>query len=468
MLSDHLWRLDDDIVPVHTHDDRSFLIDRRPSGGADAVLSGPAEGTRRTVDRLSEVVGAPLPRRTLLAGLAACAALTVVDARPRYAFAAPTAASATKDTLVVIFLRGGADALNILVPDGDPDYLRARPRIGLKTEDLWRLDGTFGFHPKMAALKPAWEAGQLAAVAAVGNPDATRSHFDAELAMERAAPAQLRSGWLGRYLAASSGDTSLVRAVTLGDRAVAATTTDFPTAAIGGRLKDFDVSAWDGFKPQVKDALRVLGTSGGGAVAEATGKTFDAIGALAAARTAPQTPANGASYPATDFGRAMAEIARIIRSGAPVEAACVDRGNWDMHANEGGPFEEWGWLARNLTDLAGSLAAFRTDLGDSWSRTTVVAMTEFGRRVAENTTNGADHGSGALMLVAGGGVNGGKVYGRWPTLAGSALKDGDLAITTDYRSVIAEVLGKRLPGAAASTVFPGFTPTPLGLAKPRA
>lgn len=463
MLPDHLWRLDDDIVPVHTHDDRSFLLDR--SDGE--VLSGPAEAARRTARRLTDVVGGPVSRRTVLAGLAACGALTAVDPRPRYAFAASgSGAAAGKDTLVVVFLRGGADALSILVPYGDPDYLRARPRIGLKAEDLWRLDGTFGFHPKMAALKPAWDAGQLAVVAACGNPTATRSHFDAELTMERATPAQLRSGWLGRYLTASSSGTSLVRAVTLGDRAVAATTTDFPTAAIGGRLKDFDVNAWDGFKPQVKDALRALGAAGGGAVAEATTKTFEAIGALGAARTSSETPANGASYPDTDFARSMREVARIIRSGAPVEAACVDRGNWDMHANIGGPFEEWGWMARNLTDLAGTLAAFRADLGDAWSHTTVVLMTEFGRRVAENTTAGADHGSGALMLVAGGGVAGGKVYGGWPTLAPAALTDGDLAITTDYRSVLAEVLAKRLPGADLGAVFPGFTPAPLGLATP--
>lgn len=458
MSPDHLWRLDDDIVPVHTHDDRSFLIDR-----ADGqVLAGPAEASRRSAARLGDVIGAPVGRRTVLTGLAACAALTAVDPRPRYAFAADGAA---RDTLVVVFLRGGADALSILVPYADPDYLRARPRVGLKTEDLWRLDGTFGFHPKMAALKPVWEAGHLAVVAACGNPSATRSHFDAELAMERAAPAQLRSGWLGRYLSASSTGTSLVRAVTLGDRAVAATTTDFPTAAVGGKLKDFDVYAWRDYKPAVETALKQLGAAGGGAVAEATTKTFEAIGALSRARTSPSTPANGASYPNTDFGRAMGEVARIIRSGAPVEAACVDRGNWDMHAGIGGPFEEWGWMARNLTDLAGTLAAFRTDLGEAWSRTSVIVMTEFGRRVAENSTAGADHGSGALMLVAGGGVNGGKVYGRWPSLAPSALVNGDLAIATDYRSVIAEVLTKRLPGTSMSSVFPGFTPTPLGLAR---
>ncbi len=453
---EHLWRLDEDIVPVHTHDDRSFLMD--VADGRREVLSGPREAAERVLRRT------PVSRRSVLAGMAACGALTMVDPRPRYAFAAePTGG---RDVLVVVFLRGGMDGLQAVVPYGDPAYATARPTLAIKQRDLVILDERFGLHPKLAPLKPLWDARQLAIVPAVGNPAANRSHFDAQLAAERAAPAQVRSGWVGRHLSAAAAGTDLTRAVTFGDRAAVAATGGFPTAAIGGELTDFEVWAWEGFHTQVGQTLRALADSAGGPVAEGTRGAFAGIAALAGARATSEQPSGGATYPDGTFGRGLREAARIIRSGAPVEVVCLDLGDWDMHARQGGPFEEWGWMARKLTELAEGLAAFRTDLGEAWARTSLVTMSEFGRRVAENSSGGSDHGSGGVMFVAGGGIRGG-LYGTWPGLSPSQLKDGDVAIGTDYRQVLAEVLTARVGGSSVSSVFPGLSPAPLGLAVPR-
>lgn len=453
---EHLWRLDEDIVPVHTHDDRSFLMD--VSDGKREVLSGAREAAERVLR------ASPVSRRSVLAGMAACGALTMVDPRPRYAFAADP--SGGRDVLVVVFLRGGADGLQAVVPYADPGYAAARPTLAIRPQDLLVLDERFGLHPKLAPLKPLWDARQLAIVPAVGNPAANRSHFDAQLAAERAAPAQVRSGWVGRHLSAVSAGRDLTRAVTFGDRAAVATSGAFPTAAVGGELSDFEVWAWEGFHAQVGQTLTALAGSAGGQVAQGSQGAFAGITALAGARATSEQPSGGASYPPGSFGRGLREAARVIRSGAPVEVVCLDLGDWDMHARHGGPFEEWGAMARKLTELSEGLAAFRTDLGEAWARTSLVTMSEFGRRVAENSSGGSDHGRGGVMFVAGGGIRGG-LYGTWPGLSPSQLQDGDVAIATDYRQVLAELLTARLGATSVGTVFPGLTPAPLGLAAPR-
>lgn len=186
------------------------------------------------------------------------------------------------------------------------------------------------------------------------------------------------------------------------------------------------------------------------------------MGALARARATAPRPTG---YPDDPFGKGMAEIARMMRAGAPVKAACIDHRDWDLHRDHGAPDEEWGPMRRNVDSLARGIAAFRADIGDLWGRTTIVTMSEFGRRVEENSTGGTDHGHGNVMLVAGGNVAGGRVHGRWPGLAASALHDGDLAVTTDYRDVIGEILSKRLATPKLASVFPGHTHRPIGIVR---
>lgn len=480
MSDRHLWRLDDAIAPVHTHDDRDVLVHRAEDGtcrvlsgereASEIAARGPlgdAEGLGGTQGSAGSA-GSAVSRRTVLASMAALGALGVSSARPRYAFAAPPTSAgaavtaAARDTLVVVFLRGAIDGLQVVAPVDDADYRRARPGLGIRPEDGLPIAPGFAFHPAMRPLLPMYREGQLAVVNAVGNPQATRSHFDAQLDMERAAPAAVRSGWLGRHLAATSRSTNLVRAVTVGERAAVSASGAFPTAAVGGTLEQFDLWGWEGNRAASRAAITRMNRTAGGVVAADGARALAAIGTLARARA---TAATATGYPDDDFGRGLREVARLIKSGAPVEAACLDLDGWDMHRDHGGPFEEWGPMRRRLDSFATGLAAFRADLGARWGRTTVVTMSEFGRRVAQNSTGGTDHGHGNLMFVAGGSVVGGRMHCAWPGLHPSALLDGDLAIATDYRDVVAEVLTKRLATPDLSAVFPGLRHRPLGIVR---
>ena len=474
-MTPHLWRLCDDIVPVHTHDDRDVLVHAAPDGTYE-VLSGEREAGEVAATALAredvcgEPAGSRVSRRTVLSSmsaLGALGALGVVSARPRYAFAAPTASApaaapgrAGRDALVVVFLRGAMDGLQVVVPVDDPDYHAARPGLALRPEQALPASPGFGFHPAMRPLLPMWQAGELAAVHAVGNPAASRSHFDAQLAMERSAPASLRSGWLGRHLAATSRSTDLVRAVTVGDRVAVSASGGFPTASFSGEVTGFDVRGWHGHRAGIERVLAQAHRSAGGAVAADASRAVAGVAALAKARA---NAPGSAPYPDDDFGKGLREVARVLKSGAPVEAACLDLGGWDMHRDHGTPLDEWGAMRRNLDTFARGLAAFRADLGTLWGRTTVVTLSEFGRRVQENSAGGTDHGQGNVMFVAGGSVAGGRVHGRWPGLSASSLHDGDLAITTDYRDVIAEVLTRRLKTPNIAAVFPGHTVTKVGV-----
>ena len=485
MTLPHLWRLDDDVVPVHTHDDREILVRRGPDGATE-VYGGDREASDDACRRLGsdtalgmaaqalgeDSAGGRVSRRAVLGGLAALGALGAVSARPRYAVAAtpgaapgrtPAATRAVaRDVLVVIFLRGAADGLQILAPVDDPAYRRARPGLGLTPDVVLPAAPGFGFHPAMAPLMPLWRAGEFAVVHAVGHPDATRSHFSAQMDMERAAPVGVRSGWLGRHLAATSRDTGLLRAVTLGDRATLSASGGIPTASLES-LESFDIAGWEGYRRSIDATIRGMYARAGGSLARDADRTFAAVATLARSRSA---PSRASAYPDDPFGRGMAEIAGMVRSGAPVEAACLDhRGDWDLHRPHGTPSEEWGPMRRLVDSLARGIAAFRTDLGPLWSRTTVVTLTEFGRRLAENSAGGTDHGHGGLMLLAGGNVAGGRVHGRWPGLAPSALDDGDLAVANDYRDVVGEILTRRLATPNLAAVFPGHRYRPLGVVR---
>jgi uncharacterized protein (DUF1501 family) len=399
---------------------------------------------------------ATLTRRSLLG--AAGVATSLVFAEP-----ASADAGYTGDTLVVLSLRGGFDGLSAIAPIGDPDYYRARPVIALPKSQVIAGDGTFGLHPALAPLLPLWKAGQFAAVHAVGQSNPTRSHFAAMEAMENAAPGtSIRSGWLDRMLGVT-GAAGPLAGVSMGG-AMPARLFAGPSPAVSMASIDKFTLAGDSEKRPMAAALRRMYADApvlqsGPALAAGRGLT-----ASSSMRGATYRAANGAAYPSTDLGAALRDVARLIKANSGLVTAAVDCGDWDMH-DALGTAVKGQRMYDNLTDLATALAAFAADLGPTGMKSvTLLTISEFGRRVQENASRGADHGHGNAMLLLGGGVRGGKVYADWPGLSPSALVAGDLAVTTDYRSVIGEVLQKRCGFGALDEVFPGVRPSSFGLA----
>ncbi|HEV7823394.1 MAG TPA: DUF1501 domain-containing protein [Mycobacteriales bacterium] len=381
----------------------------------------------------------------------------------RLAFAAPTY---TGDTLVVLSLRGGFDGMSAVVPTGDPEYLKARPSIGVPASRLIGGGGFFGLHPALAPLLPFWTDGRLAAVHAVGQQDPTRSHFAALEEMERAAPGtSLRTGWIDRMLGVRGtgsvwGGVSVGGA--LGPQAFAGPTPDLALQSVDG----FGLEG-EGDSGPMGATLRALYADAPPIVAAPALGTLAAVGTTTALKEQGYTPANGAVYPDTPLGTAMRDVARLIKAKVGLQAACVDYGDWDMHEGLGAPVAG-NWMHDHLTELARALAAFATDLGTTGlAGVTLLTLSEFGRRVGENGSSGLDHGHANAMLVLGGGVAGGTVYGTWPGLAEAQLDDGSLRGTTDYRAVIGEILQKRCGMGSLAGVFPGVEPGRLGLVRAR-
>lgn len=399
-----------------------------------------------------------LARRSFLLSLAASTAALPLVA-PVLVRAAPKGGS-TK-TLVVLFQRGAVDGLSMVPPIADAAYYAARPTIAIPKKSAKPLDATFGLHPALASLEPFWSKGSLAIVHAVGSPDGTRSHFDAQDAVETGTPGVKTTddGWLARLLdAGPEPDGKALRAVALSptlprilrgdaDAVAFASFADFKVAGKNAGAGTFEAM----YEGALDEALRGAGHD-----------AFEAMDALEKKGVAKLEPKNGAKYPESPLGKRLRQIAQLIRGDVGVEVAFTDQGGWDTHANQGGPN---GALAKRLEDLGSSIAAFATDLGDGMKDVCLVTVTEFGRTVKENGTGGTDHGHGSVMMVLGGGVKGGKkVLGTWKGLAPDVLHEGrDLPVTTDHRSVFAEVVGKHLGAKDLSTVFPGFTPTKVGL-----
>jgi len=391
---------------------------------------------------------------------------------PRVAFAASP--SPQRDVLICIFQRGAADGLNMVVPVGDDNYYKNRPTIKIAQPSgaagaAIDLDGFFGLHPSLAPFKELWDDGVLAAVHATGSPDGTHSHFDAMDFMERGTPGSksIPTGWIGRHLGSvdTSGNTSPFRAVGMGTLVQASLRGPVSATALRS-IADFHLGGKGAVASQIatfQASLSSLYADDAWLDLQAQ-QTVNAINTLAAKNPGAYQPQNGAKYPDTDFGSAMMQVAQLIKADLGMEVACVDLGGWDTHASQGGAT---GQQADLLAELAGGLAAFHADLADRMSRIIVVTMSEFGRRLLENGSGGTDHGHGNCMFVLGGGVNGGKVYADWPGLAPEQLSSpGDLAITTDYRTVLAEIVDRRLLNPKLADVFPGFTPPAyLGLTR---
>ncbi len=370
----------------------------------------------------------------------------------------------TGDVIVVLSLRGGFDGLSAVVPAADPAYAAARPGIGIPAGRLLQLDPMFGLHPALAPLLPLYTAGSLAFVQAVGQADPTRSHFDAMEEMERAAPGSgLRTGWIDRMVGVTGSPTPFT-ATHVGDGS--------PSTAFNGPNPELSVTNAESFgiagagdareRARMRAVLATLHGSGPASVVRPARTTLGVIGTLAGLGAPVSPPATAPQYPNGSLGRALRDVAHLIKAGVGVRVAAVDYGGWDMHENLG--HVDGGWMTTQLTELGKALAAFAADLGDAFSRTTLVTLSEFGRRVTQNGSGGLDHGHGNAVFMLGGGINGGKVYGQWPGLGATALVEGDLAGTTDYRAVLAEVLETRC-GVATGSVFPGVPAARLGVAK---
>jgi uncharacterized protein (DUF1501 family) len=404
-----------------------------------------------------------LTRRALLKAGACALAATAVP--PRFLARAATAAEARRKVLVAVFQRGAVDGLSMVAPYGDRDYASARSSIAIRPPRggdagaAVDLDGFFGLHPALAPLVPLWQSRALAVVHACGSPDTTRSHFDAQDYMESGTPGvkSTPDGWLARAATTLPASRSPFRAVALGPTLPRALRGDAGAISLAS-LDRFDVratteaaTARKGFESLYAQSVHDL--------LHGTGReTFEAVRMLKTANAARLAPANDADYPRSRLGASLRQIAQLIRADVGLEIAFTDADGWDTHVGQGA---EQGQLAARLRDFGAALAAFTQDLGDRMADVVVLTMSEFGRTVAENGNRGTDHGHATAMLLLGGGVRGGRVYGRWPGLSRERLHEGrDLAVTTDFRALFAEVAGRQLGIAKPATLFPGWSGGP--------
>jgi len=388
-----------------------------------------------------------------------------VGAAPLWLARAADSPSARKKVLVAVFQRGAVDGLNVVVPFGERSYYALRPTIAIPApkrssesavaDTAIDLDGFFGLHPALAPLRPIYDAGQLAIVHAVGSPDPTRSHFDAQDYMESGTPGRKATpdGWLNRALPpAGDGNKSPVRAVSLGPALPRALRGHNDAVAINN-LNEFKVQEANGAATFENMYASTLDTMLNGTGRE----TFDAVKLMQSIQAQPYTPAGGAKYPGGRLGDSLRQIARLIKADVGLEVAFTDVGGWDTHVNEVGQTPGAGQLANLLGNFGQALAAFHQDLGDRMEDVAVVTMSEFGRTAKENGNRGTDHGHANVMFAFGGGIRGGKVYGEWPGLAPEQLYENrDLALTTDFRDVLGELVAKHLGNRRLAGVFPEY------------
>jgi uncharacterized protein (DUF1501 family) len=405
----------------------------------------------------------------------------LLGAAPAWLARAAEQGGARRKILIAIFQRGAADGLNIVVPFFEKRYYELRPSIAIappkgitapalpansmlaqiaaltlnNTGNLAiDLDGRFALHPQLQALKPLWDSSQLAIVHAAGSPDNSRSHFDGQEFMESGmASTKATDGWLNRALPASASSSPL-RAVAMGKEV---------PRSLQGNGAALAVDDLSKFQLANQDAATVFqgmyAASSDKGLKSGANDTFEAVRMIDAVLKQPYQPAAGVQY-VGEFGKKLRQLAQLIKSNVGVEVAFADMNNWDHHANENSA------LPQMLNELGSSLAAFSRDMGSRMDDIVMVTMSEFGRTAAESGNQGTDHGHGGLMMVLGGAVRGGKVYGQWPGLQPEQLFEGrDLAVTTDYRAVLGELVRDHL-GVKAEPVFPGFSlGAPMGLVR---
>ncbi len=401
-----------------------------------------------------------MKRRTFLktTGLATAAPFIA----PRFGWAMGN--ESQDNILITVFLGGGADGLNIIAPVGEGSYFDLRPTLALAEPGggpgaSLNLDGFFAMHPSMGKLHQRYQNGELAVVQATGLTSASHSHFESQSLMERGTAAELNvpDGWLNRHLALRAGNDTVFHAVGLNDSLPQTLAGAYPAVNMNS-IADFGLNTNPGVEKKLEKILSEMYMQDSLLDVEAN-KALAAMAELRSADPGQYEPANGASYPATEFGQHFRELGQLIRANLGLKTASLTLHGWDHHDNQKAV------LPQILTELSETLDAFATDMGVDMQRITVVTMSEFGRRAQENASGGFDHGYGSFMLALGGGVLGGEVYGDWPGLAPKNLVfTGDLDISTDYRTVLAELLAKRFGEDDFATVFPDLDPVnDLGL-----
>ncbi len=430
---------------------KNFVMPNSAHAGCDCEPEAPVDPWRKGFTR----------RRVLQGSAALVAAVSAQTVTAQYSFA--TAGDDT-DTLVMVHLRGGWDSLSVIVPAFESEYYRLRPGIAIPADRLLPLDRNFGFHPKLPKLHEIYKAGMLAPVVGAGTPDESFSHFIAQDTLERGfVGGNNKSGWINRLLELR-GDADPLAGTQFGPQAPLAFIGRIKTAILPG----IDGYGLYGYDRQTAQAGTVLGKMFAGVqhpIADQAQTTLGLIKTIDEIRNAPSTTNPEANYPGAGFPRHMRDIARLIKAKKGLKVAAVDLGGWDMHSGLGAPEDS---MSNFLAYLDDTLGAFVKDLGDEINNVTIMVISEFGRTVAENGSNGTDHGHGQSIMVIGGGVNGNRVHGEWPTLAQEKLvANGSLTRTSDYRDVLSEILQKR--GAVGSTtkIFPDFRPNPLGITRAR-
>ncbi|HWP44535.1 MAG TPA: DUF1501 domain-containing protein [Blastocatellia bacterium] len=405
-----------------------------------------------------------LTRRSFLktSGLALSGLVSAPSFLRRTALAETLAAEGKdRPIIIAIFQRGAADGISMVVPFGDKSYASERPQIAIpepkqgNADSAIDLDGFFGLHPALAPFKPIYSEGHLAIVHAVGSPNNTRSHFDAQDYMESATPGKKSTtdGWLNRYmLARRDAKASPFRAVAISANLPRSLMGSSPAIAMTS-IADFGVRGRGG--NLAARGFEALYSQSTGDLLHGTGReAFDAVKLLKQANPQKYSAAAGANYPRTPFGQALLQIAQLIKSDIGLEIAFTDIGGWDTHANQGA---SRGQLALRLREFSQAIAALYRDLGDRMRNVVILTMTEFGRTIRQNGSGGTDHGHASCLFVLGGPVKGGRVFGKWPGLSPEQLYEGrDLAVTTDFRDVFAEVAVKHLGATNTSTIFPGY------------
>ena len=389
-------------------------------------------------------------------------ALVSLGFAPEFLARTVAAAPSRQRVLVTIFQRGAVDGLNMVVPFGERAYYAARPSIAIGAPGsgpgaALDLDGFFGLHPRLAPLQPLYQAKQLAIVHACGSHDPTRSHFDAQDYMETATPGvkSTPDGWLNRYLHAREHQKATpFRAVALAPQLPRSLQGVAPALAVG-QIDRFGIRAGRNTEMVQSSFENEYAAAADRALNTTSRDAFEAIRMLKKADPGQYTPAPGADYPQSGYGQALKQIAQLIKADVGLEVAFAESGNWDHHANEGAAT---GQIANRLDDFGRGIAALARDLGDRMDDVVIMTMSEFGRAVTENGSRGTDHGHGNAMMILGGAVRGGRIYGRWPGLAPEQRHEGrDLAITTDFRAVFNEVVRGHLGLQDTRRVFPGFT-----------
>jgi uncharacterized protein (DUF1501 family) len=446
MTSDFL-----DVLPAAPprHDQRPDSLHAGCDCGAEPV---PDDPWRRGFTRRRVVQGAT--------GMVAALGLQAVTTR--YAFGA--ARKTDSDTIVVVSLRGGWDSLSIVAPTFEDRYYALRPNIAVPKAAALPLARGFGFHPALAKLYALYQSGKLAVVHAVGTPDTTLSHFEAMDTLERGtAKPGTSDGWLNRVLQVR-GEEGVFTAVEMGSSLPLALSGEAHALAMTS-VQSFGLM---GFDDDTARAASAFGALYAGVKHPMADQVRDTVAALGTIGKVPPTPAVDAkAYPQNSgFAAALQDVARLVKARLGLSVATLDVGGWDMHTNEGRV--DGGDLLNHLTELDAALSAFAADLGAAFANVTVVLVSEFGRTVRENGAAGTDHGHGQAMLVLGGGIKGGNVYGAWPGLADDQqFTNGSLAARTDYRDVLGEVLAKRARVGSFTKIFPDHKPKPLGLALAR-